>query len=150
MRKTYEKGRRFYDAAGEEFQIMYKAANFLFEQMIKNKLIIFSFLLILSYTYIIRSDYIAADAYIEPSDDYVYITDGNSAEFTVRAAGSRMNSVLLSLLNPETASEAVTEIGLYDGGELTASIRLSNNDYYEVTDSLGSAVEHFWPGGGKN
>lgn len=118
--------------------------------MIKHKLFIFSLLLIVSYTYIIRSDYIAADAYIEPSDNYVYVTNDSPAEVTVRAAGSRINSVLFSILNPEAASEAETMIDLYDGDELTASISLSNNNYYEITDSLGSAVELFWPGGGKN
>jgi hypothetical protein len=127
---------------------MYKAGIYFFKQMVRNKLVIFSFLLIFSYTYIIRSDYIAADAYIEPSDNYVFITDDNPVEVTVRAAGSKMHSVLFGMLNPETASEAVTEIGLYDGDELTASILLSNNNSYEITDSLGSAVEHFWLGGG--
>ncbi len=126
---------------------MFKAGTYFFKQMVRNKLVIFSFLLVVSYTYIIRSDYIAVDAYIEPSDNYVFITDDNPAEVTVRAAGSKMNSVLFGMLYPETASEAVTEIGLYDGDALTASILLSNNSTYEVTDSLGSAVEHFWRGG---
>ena len=129
---------------------MFKAGTYFFKQMVRNKLVIFSFLLVVSYTYIIRSDYIAVDAYIEPSDNYVFITDDNPAEVTVRAAGSKMNSVLFGMLNPETASEAVTEIGLYDGDALTASILLSNNSTYEVTDSLGSAVENFWQGGGNS
>ena len=127
---------------------MYKTGTHIIKEMIKHKLFIFSLLLIVSYMYIIRSDYIAADAYIEPSDNYVYVTNDSPAEVTVRAAGSRINSVLFSILNPEAASEAETMIDLYDGDELTASISLSNNSYYEITDSLGSAVELFWPGGG--
>lgn len=68
----------------------------------------------------------------------------------MRAAGSKINSVLFSILNPETASEATTAVDLYDSDGLRASILLSNNSYYEVTDSLGSAIELFWPGGGKD
>ncbi|MDE6203766.1 MAG: hypothetical protein K2G19_09865 [Lachnospiraceae bacterium] len=146
---TVEKEQAFV-TAGKEIKTMHEAGAFLFKHLIRNKLIIFSILLIVSYTYIIRDDYIAADAYIEPSDNYVFITNDKPVEVTVRVAGSKINSVLFSLLNPETASEASTAVDLYDGGQLTASILLSNNNFYEVTDSLGSAVEFFWPGGGKN
>ena len=142
--------RQAYEAVREEIKTMNKAGTFLLTQMIRNKLIVFSLLLIVSYTYIIRSDYIAADAYIEPLDDYVFITKDNPVEVTVRAAGSKINSVLFSILNPETASEATTAVDLYDSDGLRASILLSNNSYYEVTDSLGSAIELFWPGGGKD
>ena len=124
--------------------------NTLLEKLVKYKVLFFSLGLIMTFTYIIRNDYVAADAYAEPSDDYVFITDDDPAEVKISVCGRKVNSILFSLQNPEILSEAVTRIGLYDGEVNVAEIELCHNSVCEVTDSLGNATELFWnPGGGK-
>lgn len=126
---------------------MDKVKSFLLDGMIKYKLIIFSVMLIFSYTYIIRNDYVAADAYIEPSEDFVPVTCENPAETEITASGKKINSILLGIQNPESLAEGITTVGLYDEGEMLASAELSNNNYYEASDPLGNAVELSWGGG---
>ncbi len=122
--------------------------NTLLEKLVKYKVLFFSLGLIMTFTYIIRNDYVAADAYAEPSDDYVFITDDDPAEVKISVCGRKVNSILFSLQNPEILSEAVTRIGLYDGEVNVAEIELCHNSVCEVTDSLGNATELFWNPGG--
>ena len=67
--------------------------NTLLEKLVKYKVLFFSLGLIMTFTYIIRNDYVAADAYAEPSDDYVFITDDDPAEVKISVCGRKVNSL---------------------------------------------------------
>lgn len=120
---------------------MRKIRKHFLEKIVKHKLILFSLLLIISYTYIIRNDYVAADAFIAPSGEYVSILQESPVEMKITAVGNTMNSILFSIQNPEILSDAVTLIEIHDDDEVMESITLSNNNLYEITDFRGNAVE---------
>lgn len=113
----------------------------------KNKLLFFSLLFALSFIYIIHDDYIAADAYIIPSDSYTYITNDNPVEISIQPTMSikKLNSILFSIANPTTlTSDYETTIDLYGDNNIISSISFSNDTCYEITDSLGNATELFF------
>lgn len=120
---------------------MNRIGSMFFRKLLEYKLLLFSLLLVGSYTYIIRSDYVAADAYVMPSDDYAVILQDNPLETEITASGKKINSILFSIQNPEISSEGTTSIELYDENEMIGCAELYHNNYYETTDTLGNAVE---------
>ena len=96
----------------------------------KNKLLFFSLLFALSFIYIIHDDYIAADAYIIPSDSYTYITNDNPVEISIQPTMpiKKLNSILFSIANPTTlTSDYETTIDLYGDNNIISSISFSVN-----------------------
>ncbi len=110
--------------------------------ILDNKIIIFSIMLIVSFTYIIRNDYVAVDAFVEPSDEYSFVTADRPLEIPISSGGSKLYSILLSVQNPSELLEGVgTTISLCEENQVISSLDLDNNSYVDVTDSRGNATE---------
>lgn len=107
----------------------------------ENSILLAMMLLIVGYVFIIRTGYPGADAYIEPSDNYVHITAEQSVVVDISPLSDKLDFILLSIQHPmEPLAESETSISLLEDGECIAVFQLKGDQYYEVTHSAGNAT----------
>lgn len=110
--------------------------------LVQHKLLFISLFIIWAFTYIIRNDYVAADAYIAPSDNYCYVTVNDPLSVSISPVGNKIRSVLLSITYPDSCSETIeTVISLLENNTEITNFTMKGTDYYEMVGSLENTVD---------
>lgn len=99
-------------------------------------------IILISFVYIIRDDYVAMDAFKEQGEDYFFVTKESPLYVDIAPAGDGLNAIFFNICHPaEALKQFATTVSLLEDGAVFYQQTFKNDNAFEISSQIGQAVE---------
>ncbi|MBD5393410.1 MAG: hypothetical protein HDR71_03900 [Lachnospiraceae bacterium] len=112
------------------------------EILIEHRIFFAMMLILASFVYIIRDDYVVMDAFKEQGEDYFFVTKESPLYVDIAPTGDGLNSIFFNMRYPsEALEEFVTTVSLSENETVFYLQTFKNDSIFEIGSQFGQAVE---------